>query len=100
MTTTDFQEWLAVADPEGYEEVYSLYRSVKDTTSFGLYDVTKAKGDDEGWIVSAKHVDEKLLLASNKAKEAFLNHIEKTYCDGELEMEGWYAYKHGMSKND
>lgn len=97
---TDFIAWLDGAEPEDHNEVYSLYRSVKDCDSWGPYTTSLAKGGGERWIVSATHVDGPLLLASTKARDAFLLHLEKTYCGGDLDMEGWYAFKHAMEKDD
>ena len=98
-TTTDFQEWLGNVEPEDYEEVYSLYRAVKDATSFGIFDVKPARGGGERWIVTASCTDQSLLIASSDARAAFLQHLTKTHC-GDLEMEGWYSYNRGMSKDD
>ena len=98
--TTDFQKWLNAAEPEGHQEVYSLYRAVEDCSSFGIYDVKPAKGSGGRWIVSTSHLDEGLLLASDEAREAFLLHVTRTYCDRDLDMESWYSYKHSIAKDD
>ncbi len=71
----EFQEWLKGADPEGHQEVYELYKTVKDCSSVGNYNISPAKGTTDGWILSAAHLDAGLRLASNKAREAFLSHI-------------------------
>ncbi|MBC2592793.1 hypothetical protein H5P28_00820 [Ruficoccus amylovorans] len=100
-TITDFIAWLDGAEPEGHDEVYSLYRSVKDCKAWGSYKTVPARGNGDRWIVTADHIDScNLLLASERAKEAFLLHLERTYCDNDLDMEGWHAFKHAMSKND
>jgi hypothetical protein len=98
-TTTDFQEWIQNVELEDHEEVYSLYRAVKETTSFGLFDVKAARGNGERWIVTSSSSPQSLLLASSQAQTAFLQHLTKTYC-GELDMEGWYGFKRGMSRDD
>ena len=36
-TITDFDAWLDQADPEGYEEVYALYRAIVDCDEVGRY---------------------------------------------------------------
>lgn len=95
--TTNFIDWLTEVEPENHEEVYSLYRSINDCDEWSCFKTEEARGN--GWIVSASHMDQPLLLASEKAKKAFLIHIEKAYCD-DLEMEGWYAFMHAMAKND
>ncbi len=98
-TTTDFQEWLDNVELEDYEEIYSLYRAVKDGGSFGIFSVQRARGGGERWIVTAANLDQSLLLGSADAKKTFLVHLTKAHC-GEMEMEGWYSYKHSMQKDD
>jgi hypothetical protein len=98
-TTIDFQEWLGNVELEDYEEIYSLYRAVKDATSFGIFDVKPARGSGERWIVTASCTDQSLLIVSSDARTALLLHLTKTYC-GDLDMEGWYAYKRAMAKDD
>jgi hypothetical protein len=98
-TTTDFREWLDNVELEDHDEVYSLYRAVKDGTTFGIFDVKPARGAGERWIVSASHLDQSLLLASSDARQAFLVHLTKTHCD-DMEMEGWYSFKRAMAKDD
>lgn len=96
---TDFEAWLDQVDPEGHEEVYSLYRSVADATQIGLFESKPAKGG-KGLIVYKDHIDDYLLLASDKAKSAFLNEIEKRYVDNDMNIEGWYEFHRSMAKND
>ena len=98
-TITDFEAWLDQADPEGHEEVYSLYRAVVDTTQMGPFQCKPAKGGN-GLIVYADHIDDTLLLASDKAKSAFLNEIEKRYVNNDMNIEGWYEFNRSMAKND
>jgi hypothetical protein len=97
--TTDFNEWLDNVELEHFEDVYSLYRAVKDACPFGTFDVQPARGDGPRWIVKAPSTEQGLLLASNDARAAFLKRLTATYC-GDLEMEGWYSFKRGMSKDD
>lgn len=99
MTITDFSAWLECADLENYEEVYALYHSVADNSDYGMFNTQVAKGDDNGWIVRASYMDDTLHLCSEKAKETFLSIIEKRYC-GEMDIEGWYAYKRAEEKNE
>ena len=58
-----------------------------------------AKGEIKGWIVTASYLDDTLHLCSEKAKDTFLSMIETRYC-GDMTMEGWYAYKREMEKED
>ena len=96
--TTDFESWLDGIELEDHEEVYSLYRSVRDCDEYGLFSVKPAHGADS-WIVTASHSDQPLRLASTKARDAFLGLLERSHC-GDLDMEGWYAYKQAMAKDD
>lgn len=99
MVTTDFQGWLGQVPLEEHDDVYSLYHSVSKCEEWGMFKTQSAKGGDERWIVSCRGCDDSLLLASTLAKETFLNHIEKAYCE-DLTIEGWYAYKKAMEKGD
>ena len=99
MTTKDFSEWLICMDLSGYEDIYSLYRSVEECETYGSFETQIAKGSNNGWIVKATYIDESLHLASEKAKNTFLSMIEKRYFDG-FDAEGWYAYKKAMEKDD
>lgn len=96
---TDFSAWLECADLENYEEVYSLYHSVADCTDYGMFNTQVAKGQNNGWIVTASYLDDTLHLCSEKAKDTLLSMIEKRYC-GDMTMEGWYAYKREMEKEE
>ena len=98
--TTDFENWLNAVEPDDHHEVYSLYKAVRECSPFGIFDVRPAKGPGDRWIVSASHVSEGLLLASSKAREAFLSQIAETYCDSDLDMESWHSFKHSSAKND
>ena len=95
-TTTNFDEWIAQIDLDDYEEIDSLYRSVNEVTSYGLFSTQRTK--NEGYIVKSKWGENSLLLASEKARASFLRKIENEYCDGN--EEGWYAFKKAMEKDD
>jgi hypothetical protein len=96
--TTDFDQWLDFVQPENYEDVYNLYQSVINCDAFGIYTVI-AKGSEQ-WIVRAENEEESLFLASRAARDAFLNHIERLYCDGGMNIEGWFYFNHSQSKDD
>lgn len=98
-TITDFDAWLDQANPEDYEEVYSLYKAVEDIDEFGMFKC-KTSTDGKKIFVYGDHVEDTLMLVSDKAKRAFLKFIEERYVDNDLNIEGWYAYKRAMSKND
>lgn len=96
--TTDFELWLEGIELEDHQEVYALYRSVRDCDVYGLFSVKPARGADS-WLVTASHSDEPLLLASTRAKDALLDLLERSHC-GDLDMEGWYSFKQAMAKDD
>lgn len=97
-TITDFKAWLDGLDLEDFNDVYSLYRAVQDCDDWGTFTCTKHESADK-WFVKELGSDVTLLLASEKARDYFLEHLTRTNC-GELEMEGWYAYHHAMEKED
>lgn len=99
-TITDFKDFISGADLEDYNEVYCLFRAVKDIDDFGAFECkvrTTTKGNM--YFVKCDHIDDVLMLASDKARDAFLLHLEKSYA-GDMDMEGWYYYKYQMEKDD
>ncbi len=98
MAMTDFKDWTFALDLDDFEEIDSLYRSVKEVDNYGLY--RTVRGRKEGtYVVTASFIDDSLFLASEKARDAFLKYIEDTYCGGEPE-EAWYAVEYANSKDD
>lgn len=98
MAMTDFKDWTFALDLENFEEIDSLYNSVKQVTDYGLYRTVRGRKDGT-YVVTASFIDDSLFLASEKARDAFLKYIEVTYCGGEPE-EAWYAVKYANSKGD
>ncbi|EGQ7810926.1 hypothetical protein I6Y99_004995 [Vibrio parahaemolyticus] len=98
-TITDFDAWLDMADAEGHEEVYSLYRAVSDIDEMGMYECSENNGK---YFLKASHVDDTLMLASEKARQAFLGEISSRFGISDFggDIEGWYSYCHAMSKDD
>lgn len=97
MTTTNFDDWLDTTDLSDFNDVYSLYQSVAGVEEFGAY--TTISIQEDKFLVEAIDSNEKLLLASDKARNAFLKHIEQNYCEG-MDIEGYYGYHHAMEKDD
>lgn len=96
-TVTDFNTWLSEAEPEGYEEIYSLYKCVENENDYGIW--TCGKNNDMLFI-KARHTEDTLKLASEKAKKAFLRLIFDNYVeDKEMNIEMWYGYQRSMAKN-
>lgn len=99
-TIKDFKAWLDEVSLDGYEEVYSLYSSVKNVEKWMSY-TTKVRPCKTGnqYFVEADGCDDTLLLASEEAKKAFLKFLEDTYCDEGMDMESWYGYNYMMQKD-
>ncbi|OBS91862.1 hypothetical protein A9257_16205 [Vibrio cyclitrophicus] len=99
MATTDFESWLSNAEPEGHEEVYALYRAVSDIDETGMFTCSENNGR---FFLKASHVEETLLLASEKARKAFIATINSSFGISDFggDIEGWYAYRRAMSKDD
>lgn len=98
MSTTDFEEWTFALDLEDYEEIDSLYQSVKQVSDYGMYRTVVGRKPGS-YIVTASFMDDSLFLGSEKARSAYLDYIEKKYCKGEPE-EIWYAVEHANAKDD
>ena len=97
-TITDFNEWLDGIDLSDFNDVYSLYHSVADVEEWGCYNTIKGKADGQ-YIVSSIECEDKLLLASEKARDYFLNTIEKQYCE-DMDIESYYGFHHAMEHDD
>lgn len=98
MSITDFEEWTFALDLENFEEIDSLYQSVKQVSDYGMYRTVEGRKPGT-YIVTASFMDDSLFLASEKARSAYLRYIEERYCNGEPE-EAWYAVKYANSKDD
>ena len=96
---TDFAEWLEMVELGDYEDVYSLYQSIAECEQWGRFNTQVARGENNGWIVTADDVEDSLHLVSDAAKQKFLKKIEDAYC-GDMNMEGWYYYCHEMEKDN
>jgi hypothetical protein len=98
MALTDFEEWTFALDLENFEEIDSLFQSVKQVSDYGMYRTVEGKKPGS-YIVTASFMDDSLFLASEKARSAYLEFIENKYCNGEPE-EIWYAVEHANAKDD
>ncbi len=98
MSITDFEEWTFALDLENFEEIDSLYQSVKQVSDYGMYRTVEGRKSGT-YIVTASFMDDSLFLASEKARSAYLHYIEEKYCAGEDE-EIWYAVERANAKDD
>ena len=95
-TTSNFKKWLSFNGGEDFREICSLYRAVENEESEAHWSVTH-NGDK---LIIEGITDECLLIASQDAKQKFLEIMEETYCDnGEMDMESWCAC-HEVIDND
>jgi hypothetical protein len=94
--TTDFDEWLDDAGPQGYEEVRQLARAVSSEGKYGRF---KGKGSNNGTVVTAGSGHEALIIASAKAESKFLEMVRDRYCDG-MTIEGYYEFNRQLEKDD
>jgi hypothetical protein len=97
-TILDFGAWLDQADPAHHDDVYDLYSAVRGNDQQGLFRCQSSRGGT-GWVVTADHVDDRLLMANPRARETFLGMVESRYCD-EMPIEGWYVYCRAMERAD
>jgi hypothetical protein len=85
-TITDFEIWLDGTEIESNEELYALYKAVKDCSSFGSFKVEPARGRDDRWIISVPYSSTGLLLTS-QAREAFLHRLRSGYGSYHIDSE-------------
>lgn len=98
MAITDFNAWFLFHGMEDYNDVYCLYRSVYDVDQYGIF--STVKGRTEGtYFVKSTICDDTLMLASEKARDAFLSTIRIKFCD-DMDIEAYYAIHREMEKND
>ena len=86
-TTINFKKWLFFNVVKIQRNLF-LYRAVENEESEAHWSVTH-NGDK---LIIEGITDECLLIASQDAKQTFLEIMEETYCDnGEMDMESWCA---------
>ncbi len=93
---SDIYKWIEQLDLEGYEEIYSLYRSIEETDEYGMFKTYK-KG--EKTFVKSDSLDEELELNNEKQKLEILKFIEDEYMNG-MNSEGFYGFNKAMEKDD
>jgi len=87
-TLSDYKDWLEELD----------FESIRNRCECGLYNTQEAKGVNNGWIISASGVEDKLHLKTPKQMTALVRHIEYTLCeDTDAEIYAWY--KHALERD-
>jgi len=105
-TLTVFDDWLSGVDSADYNDIYCLYNAVNtvDTHNpkeeWGAFNCTvKVTPARNMYFVKCSYFDDYLLLASDKARSAFLKHLEGKYASG-MDMEVWYTIQSEKDKDD
>ncbi|WP_425391189.1 hypothetical protein [Ekhidna sp.] len=93
---SELLEWIEWVDLDGYEEIYCLYKSVKEKDEYGLFKVIEK---DDKYILIAEHMDETLEFNSEEEMQQFTDLIEEEYMD-DMDAESWYGFNRAMDKND
>jgi hypothetical protein len=94
-TNYDFRDWLSSVEPLNYESVYSLYRSIKEGGTWGLFSTST---DNGRYFVTCEGSADTLALTSAKVKDVFLKVLQDKYCQNGMDIEGWYINKRSMSR--
>jgi len=87
--------WLDLVDLYDYEDIYSLYTTVKYKEDYGSFTYNEI----DGIIIGSTHNDEKLNLSGETEIMQFLSLIEQEYMD-DMDAESWYGFKKSMEKDD
>lgn len=97
----DYKEWLRAVDIDAndHESPSDLVHSLRNCCECGLFNTQVAKGTNNGWIISASCVQDKLHLKTPKQMTAFIRHIEHNLCE-DMDAEVYASYKHAMEKDD
>ena len=98
MAITDFDLWLDSVDLSDFNDVYSLYHSVSGIEDMGPFKTERGRGPQQ-LLVRSYDCDEPLLLALDKARDAFLKKVEDDYCE-DMDIESYYGFHHAMEKDD
>jgi hypothetical protein len=91
-STSNFDAWLEQNDVEGHEEIYALHQALEGRKTFGNFEVTR-----DGEKTFIKGPASILVLATNKARVAFLKTVEQLKGDDDLDMDSWYSFKRSMA---
>lgn len=106
-TINDYKQWLSEVDidPCDYESPSHLVHTLKyaalhgEECECGFFTTQIANGANNGWIISAEGVENKLHLTTLKQIGAFIRDIEATLCE-DMDAEVYASYKHAMKKDD
>ena|ERR1700740_1708305 len=94
MAITDFTQWLDAADVSDLttQEMYHLYHSIAEKTEYAPWHVSIA---GEKLFIKADYFEESLMIASEKARDAFLELLRNKFFGG-WDVESWYGYNSAL----
>jgi hypothetical protein len=91
-STTNFEVWLDENEPDGHEEIFTLYLSVNEREGHGVWRVS-TNGDKTFVTGPTSTLD----LLSDYARLTFLRKVEALKRDPEMDMESWYLFERSMA---
>lgn len=106
-TINDYKAWFDEVDLESseYEAASNLVHVLRQAVysnsdnDCGGFKAQIANGQNNGWIISADGVDDKLHLTTHKQISAFIRHIEASMCE-DMDAEIYASYRHAMERDD
>ncbi|RZK22447.1 MAG: hypothetical protein EOO43_09580 [Flavobacterium sp.] len=96
-TITDLKEWLKHVDNDDANEMEQLYYAVKNGEEDGFIFSCQSLPSDK-YLIRCSYEQEELLLLSSKARDYFLEYLETTYADGDVDANA--AFHRAIEKND
>ena len=102
-TTTSFDDFTGNLDQDDFHELWSLYEAARGegetdprdpSTWDGWHTVTVATNGAR--IIKRNSDGDRLVLASERARQAFLRHLEGFADDFDGDMESWYGFQQAM----
>jgi len=91
-STTNFDEWLDAADPCDAANIAGLVTAVEQECEFSGFKAIRASNGK--LIVTARDVDQKLILVSDVAKDAFIRCIHGRFVPDGMDAEIYAAVEH------
>ncbi|TWR26925.1 hypothetical protein FPZ42_07775 [Mucilaginibacter achroorhodeus] len=95
-TIYDFKEWLTLIDNDNPPELSELFYSVRNVESNSTFSCERLSG--ENYVITCSYIPVQLKLSSDKQLKYFLDYLESTYADGDID--GNEAFHRAMEKND
>lgn len=101
----DYKAWFdeLELEPSDYELTSALVHAIRTTVYTGKecdcggFYIQIAKGVNNGWILSADGVVDKLHLRTHKQISGFIRHIEANLCE-DMDAEIYESFRHAMDK--